>query len=79
MVLNLLIQEDDKAAAIKRVDAVGAKLSANKINHEILSLNFDDGKSNASLSFKKKKTDVLALLTELTSENPDIQFDYYSR
>jgi len=79
IVLNMLITDVSSGDSMERFSNVEKFLTSRKINHVVSSMHIDKEKANASILMKKKKNDVLSFMSELTADNPDIQFDYYRR
>ena len=62
-----------------KVRQVGEFLASKNIKHIISNVHVDKSKINASIVLKNHKGDDLLFMDELSSANPEVQFDYYRR
>ncbi len=79
VILNVLIKNTSTKESMEKIAQIEQFFSDRKIAHIVTSMHVDEDKANASVTLKKAKNETLGFLSELYVENPDVQFDYYSR
>lgn len=79
VILNLLIKNKATETSIASVAAVEKKLKARKIKHTISSIHVDEDKTNVSILLKNYKDNDFGFINEISTENPEINIDFYRR